>query len=402
MDFRFTPEQQRFREEIREFLHEELTQEIRDETMCEVSGISGAASLGLGSLSRQFIRKLGAKGWIGISWPKKYGGQERPIMYEYILFEELNKAGAPQAGSARGIVGPTLLHYGSEEHKREFLPRIARGELEFTLGYTEPEAGTDLASMQTRAVRDGDDYVINGTKVFQSAAHYADYIWLAARTDPNVPKHRGLSLFIVPQKHPGITVAPMWTMAGGRTNVQYLENIRVPKTALVGEENRGWYYLAVALDLERLGIMSWSLYFPQFLQLVEYCKSTRVNGQPLSEEPAIRHKLSELYMAFEVGRLLTYRCAWMMDKSIIPNYETAMIKLYHTELQRRMAVAAMEITGHMGTLRQDSYRSHPMLRHRLEVERMYRYCHQPVFAAGTAAVMRTIISMRGFGLPRAY
>ncbi|MBI2846662.1 MAG: acyl-CoA dehydrogenase family protein, partial [Chloroflexi bacterium] len=241
MDFRFTPEEQRFRQEIQEFLRKELAPEVRAER--DGAGRWIGANMGEGPASRAFIRKLGERGWIGVSWPKKYGGLERPIMYEYILFEELNWAGAPHLGTARGIVGPTLLLYGSEEQKQEYLPRIMRGEIEFSLGYTEPEAGTDMANIQTRAVREGDEYVINGQKVYTTRAHYSEYIWLLARTDPNVPKHRGLSLLIVPQRHPNVTVVPMWTMASGRTNVQYLDNVRVPRTALVGEENRGWYYV---------------------------------------------------------------------------------------------------------------------------------------------------------------
>ncbi|MBI2846664.1 MAG: hypothetical protein HYX82_02145, partial [Chloroflexi bacterium] len=167
-------------------------------------------------------------------------------------------------------------------------------------------------------------------------------------------------------------------------------------------ENRGWYYVAVALDLERLGIFSWATYLPTLLELMEYCKSTLVDGQPLSKDPVIRHKLAELYIAYQVGRLLTYRCAWMMDRKIIPNYETAMIKVYLSELQQRLAVAGMEIAGHVGVLRAGSVGSHPMMRGNLELERMYRACAQPVFAGGTAAIMRTIIAMRGMGLPRAY
>lgn len=408
MDFTFTPEQEAWRQEVRDFIKKELTPEMR--YSCDGPGRWIGATSGLGEgAGREFQRKLGKKGWIGLTWPKKYGGLERPYLDFYIMDEELTWAGAPIAGmTGRFAVAPTLLAVGTEEQKMKWIPQIASGEIEFCLGYSEPEAGTDLANVQTTAVRDGDEWVINGMKIFNTESHFTEYTWLLAKTDQQAPKHRSLSLFMMPQKdQPGITITPMWTVAGtrerpGRTNLMFIDNVRIPADALVGEKNRGFYYLMIAIDLERIALFQVGVYKPTLVELIEYCKQTKVNGEPLSKDPLVRNKLAELWVEFEVYQALSLRVAWIMDKGIVPNYETSMIKLFASLLQQRLAIAGMEITGHYGLLRAESNCSNPMLRGNLELERMYRCSPHPIFAGGTAAVMQTIISQRGFGLARAY
>jgi len=405
MEFAFALEQEEFRQEVKEFIKKEVTPELRAYTEGAARWIGAKEHIqGMGSPpGKEFVRKLGAKGWIGMSLPKKYGGHERPLMDEFILQEELLLAGLPYPLTGASMVAPTLLVVATEEMKQEYIPLIARGEIDFSLGYSEPEAGTDLSNIQTRAVRDGDEYIINGQKIFNTEAHSAEYMWLGARTNMDGPKHKGISLFIVPQQHPNISLSPMYTMGGGRTNIVYLDNVRVPATSLVGtEENKGFYQMMLAIDWERLVLCSCTLYVPVFLELIKYCKETKVGGQSMIEDPLIGQSLAELYVRFQICRLLLWRALWMVDNQIVPNYETAMLKVHQSDLQQRLAIAGMDITGHTGMLRHGSPLALTMQQIDLDLENMYRVCPHPVFAGGTMAVMKTIISSRGFGLPRAY
>jgi len=246
MDFGYTKEEEDFREKLCSFLDKELTEEIARQNW---------EDKGVGPEAREFSRKLAANGFLGMSWPKEYGGQGLPPTFDFILLDELGKRWGAHIPLDVGytMVANTILRRGSEKMKREFLPRIIGGEIEFCLGYTEPNAGSDLASMKMRAVEEGDDFLITGQKTFNTEAHYSEYHWLAARTDfnPNIPKHRGISLFIVDMNSPGITVRPLITMSGERTNEVFYENVRVPKDRLVGEKNKGFYYMMEAIDSER-------------------------------------------------------------------------------------------------------------------------------------------------------
>jgi hypothetical protein len=296
---------------------------------------------------------------------------------------------------AVAMEGPCILAHGSEEQKKEYLPRICRGEIELALGYTEPDAGSDLAALQMRAVRDGDYYVINGQKTFNTSCHYAEYHWLAARTDVNVAKHRGISMFIVDLKSPGITICPLYTMAGGRTNEVYYDNVRVPKNCLVGEENRGWFYLVEALDYERV-----MTFFPTHLEvmlaeLVKYAKETQRDGRLLAENPIIRQKLAQIAIEIEVARLLHYRTLLMLDKGVIGNYEPALMKLFVTELGQHLTNIGMQILGPFGLLQENS--KWVPLKGRIETG--YRGTVMHTFGAGSSELMRNIIATRGFGLP---
>ena len=239
----FTAEQQALRKEIRDYYRELLTPELRSALEEDETG---------GPVYREVVGRMGADGWLGIGWPVEYGGQGRTPIEQFIFWDETYRARAPLPMISVNTVGPTLMQFGTEEQKTELLPRILRGELFFGIGYTEPEAGTDLASLQTRAVRDGDEYVINGQKLFTTHAHDADYIWLAARTDPDARKHKGISIILVPTDTPGFSWTPIYTLGGERTNATYYENVRVPVSKRVGPENAGWGLITSQLNHERI------------------------------------------------------------------------------------------------------------------------------------------------------
>lgn len=394
MDFRFSEKEETFREEVREWLKQELTTELRQDM--ESLSWTRIGDKGLTSRLREFDRKLGGKGWLGMNWPKQYGGQERSIIEQFIVMEEMSRQWAVIPNHyAVAMEGPCILLYGSEEQKKEYLPRICRGEIELALGYTEPEAGSDLAALQMRAVRDGDDYIINGQKTFNTSCHYADYHWLAARTDFNVSKHKGISMFIVDLKSPGITIRPLYTMAGGRTNEVYYDNVRVPKKSLVGEENKGWFYLVEALDYER--VMTFP---PTHLEvvlegLVKYAREIQRDGKCLAKDSIIRQKLAAIATEIEVARLLHYRALLMLDKRVIGNYEPAMMKAFVTEVGQRLTNTAMQILGPFGLLQENS--KWVPLKGRIETG--YRATVMHTFGAGSSELMRNIIATRGFGLP---
>lgn len=394
MFFRFTEKEEAFRKEVRGWLKQELTPELQQDWECH--SWFRISDKGPTSRVREFSRKLGAKGWLGMNWPKKYGGQEGSIIEQYIVIEEiLSQWGVIYNLLAVAMEGPCILHHGSEEQKREYLPRICRGEIELALGYTEPQAGCDLVSLEMRAVKGGDDYILNGQKMFNTSCHYADFHWLAARTDFNVPKHRGISMFIVDLKSPGITIRPLYTMDGGRTNEVFYDNVRVPKRNLVGEENRGWYYLVEALDYERV-----MLFVPAHLQLilqelVKYAKETWRDGKLLAEDPILRQKLAEIAIEIEVARLIHYRSLVMLDKGVTLSYEAAMTKLFVSEVEQRLTRMGMQILGPFGQLREGS----KWVPVKGRVETGYRATVFHTFGAGSSELMRNIIATRGFGLP---
>jgi hypothetical protein len=287
---------------------------------------------------------------------------------------------------------------GTEEQKREHLPPIAQAERYWCTLYSEPGSGSDLASLQTSAELDGDDYVINGQKIWTSAGHIADWGWLAARTDPEAPKHRGISLFLLDMKSPGVSVRPIINMAGGHEfNEVFFEDVRIPKANLVGEENRGWYTLAVALDFERSGV-GYSASARRVLEtLVKYAKEATKNGKPLSKDPIVRRKLAERFIETDASRWLSYRVAWMQSQGMVPNAEASMSKLYGTELTQRVAATGMDILGMAGQLSQGSKWA-PLQGY---IQRSYLSAVSSTIAAGTSEIQRDIIARRGLGLPRA-
>ena len=389
MDLGFTEQQEQFRQQLRDFLDREMSPALKDE-------LANRSDQGPGPESKAFLKTLARAGFLGIGWPKKYGGGGFPVINQYIFYEEMGKRGVYTGGLTISSVGPTIANVGTDEQKQEFLPRILRGEMEFGIGYTEPGAGTDLASMQLRAVVDGDDFVINGQKIFTSAAHFATHIWLAARTDPDAPKHKGISLIIVPIDTPGITVRPLWTVGDGRTNEVFYEDVRVPRKNLVGEMNRGWYYVATALDFERVSGGRYGGLATRMQELIKFAQDTIVDGKPLSQEPMVRARLAQLTMDVEMVRLLDYRAAWIIESGRVPNYEASAVKTFAAELSQRMADESLDMMGLYGQLRPGS--KHAPLGGK--EERAYRASYPGRFAAGTSEIQRNIIAQRGLGLPR--
>jgi alkylation response protein AidB-like acyl-CoA dehydrogenase len=386
MDYLFTPEQLAFKREVDQFLAETVTPELIEEVE------EYERDPGFGPLVGEFQRKVDARGWRGLSWPVEYGGLGRSRLEEFLLIEAFSYYGLPHAGAG---VAPALMEFGTEQQKKELIPGILHGTVKLALGYTEPNAGSDLASLQTRAVRDGDDYVINGQKIFTSGAHYATHVWLAVRTDPDAPKHRGISVLVIPIDTPGITIRPLWTQADTRTNQVFYENVRVPVTCRVGEENVGWAKMRDSLAQERLSLHPTGVYDRLLKQLVEVLQEP-VHGVRRIDNGAIRQTLAELYVEIEALRMLNLKNAWLLDRGIIPGMESSMVKVWGSELGYRIYHAGMQMLGRYGQLRRGSKE----VRLRGRLEKLYRACPPSRFAGGTNEIQRDIIARRGFDLPR--
>ncbi len=394
MNITFTQQEEGFRQEIRDFLREELPEDW------DPLGKPGDTAEEQQAFSRGMSKRLADRGWLTLAWPEEYGGQGRSIMEQVIYNEEMscwNVPGTELGTGAISWVGPVLMLAGTDDQKREHLPPIARAERYWCTLYSEPGSGSDLASLQTSAVRDGDDFVINGQKIWTSSAHFSDWGWLAARTNPDAPKHRGISIFMVDMKSPGVEVRPIYNMAGGHDfNEVYFNDVRVPSGNLVGTEDRGWYTLAVALDFERSGV-GYSAGARRSLDaLTRYVKETERGGAPLSKNPSVRKKLAQRYVETEVSRWLSYRVAWMQSQGQIPNAEASMSKMYGTELTQRVARTGMEILGMAGQLSGDSKWA-PLYGH---IQSAYLMSTSATIAAGTSEIQRNIIAQRGLGLPR--
>jgi len=395
LDFKFTPEQEALRQEVRDWLRKAIPPRWTN------MGVAlWEEDDEIWAIARDFERKLAGKGWFAPGYPSKYGGIDATSIEQAILSEEKAYAGAPAMLSdvlAAGWVGPTILLFGTEEQKEKYVGGIGRGELVFCLGYSEPEAGSDLAAVQTLAVEDGDHYILNGQKIFTSLAHRADYCWLAARTDRDAPKHKGISMFIIDMKTPGITVKPLINMLGFHEfNEVFLDNVRVPKENMVGEKNRGWYTLAAALNFERSVV-----YIPaanrRFIEeLVRYARKTPWGGGVLADNPLVRHKLAQMAVENEVCRLLCYRVVWMQARGMIPAYETSASYLHTAELTRRLAQIGMEILGLYGQLDKSSEWA-PM---KGAVKSLCLASLGLGIGGGTNEIQRNLIARIGLGLPR--
>ncbi len=319
-------------------------------------------------------------------------------MRQLVYNEEMARLRAPAFGGIGvAMVGPTLMMHGTDEQRERFLGRIASGEMSWCQGFSEPGAGSDLASLQMRAVLDGDEFVVNGQKIWTSGAHRADYCILLARTDPDAPKHRGISYLLMDMKSPGITITPLTNMLNSAAfNQMFLDNVRIPRANLVGELNRGWYVATTTLDFERSGIQR--IVFAETLldDLIEYANAPGAGGARPIDDPQTRHKLAELRIEFTVGRILAYRVAWMQGQGLVPNSEASIAKLYSTELQSRFAIAALGMMGARGALARAS--AHAPLDGRFAA--YYLAAASYTIAAGTSEVQRNIIAQRGLGLPR--
>ncbi len=394
MDFRFAPEDEAFRAEIRKFVAAELPAGWGEAAYNDRED----APQEIGVASRAFQRKLSAKGWLTLAWPKEYGGLAAGAMQQLVYNEEMSALRAPGfGGMGVAMVGPTLMMHGTPDQRERFLGRIARSEMHWCQGFSEPGSGSDLASLQTRAVQDGDDFVVNGQKIWTSGAERADYCILLARTDPEAPKHRGISYFLMDMKSPGITITPLTNMLNSAAfNSMFLDNVRIPRANLVGEVNRGWYVATTTLDFERSGIQR--IVFAETLlrDVICHAKQPREGGR-LIDDTLVRHRLAELQIEFTVGRILAYRVAWMQGQGLVPNAEASIAKLYSTELQSRFSIAALGVLRSGGLLSRHS--PHAPLAGRMAA--YYLAATSYTIAAGTSEVQRNIIAQRGLGLPRA-
>ena len=382
MDFHFTAEQEAFRQEIHAFVRAALPE---PPDIPEDAWIIG--------FDRAFSKKLAARGWIGLTWPREYGGQGKSYLDRLLLTEELLRHGAPVAAHWLGDrqMGPSILRYGTPEQKRKFLPGIIAGDIVFCIGMSEPGAGSDLAGLQTKAVDDGDAYVLSGQKIWTSFAHLADYCYLVARTNPDVPKHKGISEFLVDMRTPGITIKPIVDMTGAHHfNEVFFDQVRIPKDCLVGEKDRGWYQIASQLDYERSGIERLMSNYPILGAITRYVQET---GQIRRE--LVRHRLAQLHIEFTMGRFLVYKVAWLLTQGVIPNAESAAAKTYCTEFEQRLAQAASELMGGYGQLLPGSHQT----RLHGRIARAYLYAPAYTIQGGTSTILRNIIATRGLGLP---
>ncbi len=399
MEFAYTAEQQALRDEVQQFIADNVTKDVREE-------IENTDEMSQGPLVRDLRKKVAAKGWVGISWPKEYGGQDGSRIDQYIVEEEFSRIGVGVGGAGSGA--PAILAAGTEEQKKTLLPGLISGEITLALGFTEPQAGADLASLQCRAVRDGDDFVINGQKMYTSSAHYASHIYLMARTDPDAPKHRGISIFIFPMNTPGITVRPLWTIQNDppapigttygqrRTNETFFEDVRVPATCMLGEENQGWYVGAMGLNLDRVGASRYLISVRRDEDIINWAKENDLGGHDVSQDPAIRDRLAELWIEAQVCRLMTMRSMSLMERGDTFTYEGAAEKVWAPEHGVRTTETISQILGPYAQLMSTSEEAieHGLFAHNLLGSFQSGINH------GSVQVMRDQIARRGLGLPR--
>lgn len=398
MDFRFTDDELAFRQEVRDFIKKEVPSDFRGaDTDCQYEE---EARKDIHDFAVEMRKKLAAKGWLGMTWPKEYGGQEAPFMYDFILAEELNYNKIPGRDLyGVSIVGPTILRLGTEEEKQKYIPEITRGEVTWSEGMSEPEAGSDLTSMKSKAELKGDEWVVNGEKIWSSGAHVADRYLLFVKTNTEVPPNKGISCFIVNLKEtPGITMQTIQHMDGlFAFNSVWMEDMKVPREALFGGEGNGFKVILETLNFERPFSGSVMTYATGVLdQLVEYCKVTKRNGKPLAEDKVIRQKLADCATRLEVGRMMAYNVVWMQSQGLPTPKESNMIKLYGIESTKKVYDTAMQILGPYGQLDEES-KCVPL---RGEIKYLYMRAIGLMSAGGTPEIMRNTIAGAGLRMPR--
>ncbi len=388
MDFEFSVGERAFAAELEAFLDVHATPDVADPNPEQLSQTVDTPA------KRAFMRKLAERGWLGMSWPKQYGGQERNGIYDFLLTEALSRRGCPQPGKGVGIVGKTLIRHGSEKLKCLFLPQIIRGEIEFAIGYSEPQAGSDAANMQLRATRVEGGWRLDGRKIWTTSAHFADWYWVGARTD-TAHKHRGITLFLVPMRHPGLSIHPTWTIGDERTNEVFFDAVFVPDDYVVGELNHGWTYICEALDLERFAMMPVGPLEQKVAALCDFVRDARRDGAPLREDPRVRRAIAEAVTQLEVARMLQRRVISEALRERVPTVESSRYKLFMNELGQRVADAALDLMGAAGQLKCGE--SGAPIGGRFE--RSYRYTVVDTLGGGTSEIQKNIIARRGLGLP---
>jgi len=385
----YTEEQDELRKELRAYYAELLTPEVVEQL---------AHSRGVGPVMRQVVRQMGADGWLGIGWPTEYGGQGRSAIEQFVFFDESMRAGAPVPMLTVNSVGPTIMRYGTEEQKAFFLPKILRGEIHFAIGYSEPGAGTDLASLRTRAVRDGEEYIINGQKLWTSLAGDADYIWLATRTNPEVKKHKGISLFIVDMKHtPGIRVDPLHLLAEHDINATYFDDVRVPAGNLVGGEDNGWTMITSQLNHERVTLCSSGIVDRCLEEVRGWAQETRLaDGRRVIDQEWVQVNLARVRAKLEFLRLINWKVAWTATQDRLDVADASTTKVFGTEFYLEAFRLLMEILGQRAYLERESPEA--LLAGRLEG--LYRGLLILTFGGGTNEAQRDLIAVFGLGMPR--
>lgn len=390
MRISYTPEQEELRRELRSYFAALITPERREALM------STSGEYGSGNVYRETVAQMGRDGWLALGWPTEYGGQARSSMDQLIFTDEAAIAGAPVPFLTINSVAPTIMAYGTDEQKRFYLPKIAAGELHFAIGYSEPGAGTDLANLRTAAVRDGDDYIVNGQKMWTSLIQYADYVWLAVRTNAEAKKHRGISVLIVPTTVEGFSWTPVHTMAGPGTSATYYQDVRVPATNLVGEENGGWKLVTNQLNHERVALVSAAPIMLALNQVREWAQNTKDSrGSRLIDSEWVQLNLARVHAKAEYLKLINWELASSAATSPSPADASA-AKVFGTELATEAYRLLMEVLGPSATLRQDT----PGAVLRGRVERMHRAALILTFGGGTNEIQRDIIGMVALGMPR--
>jgi alkylation response protein AidB-like acyl-CoA dehydrogenase len=388
MEIGYTEEQQALQRELRAYYAELLTPEVEEQL---------AVGGGIGPDMRRVVKQMADDGWLGIGWPKEYGGQGRSAIEQFIFFDESMRAGAPVPMLTINTVGPTIMDFGTPEQKADFLPRILAGDIHFCIGYTEPNAGTYLAALQTRAVRDGDEYVINGSKIFTSLAGGADYIWLATRTDPEVAKHKGISMFIVPMDTPGIKVVPMQLLGGHNINYTFYEDVRVPATSLVGGENNGWTLITNQLNHERVTLCSPGIIERALADTRAWAQATKLaDGRRVIDQEWVQVHLARIHAKLEFLKLINWKVAWTATQGHLDVADASTTKVFGTEFYMEAFKLMLEVVGQAGYLTRGS--PDAVLAGRLEM-----YARSLViltFGGGTNEIQRDLIAIFGLGLPR--
>jgi alkylation response protein AidB-like acyl-CoA dehydrogenase len=386
MDFEYTPEQEKLRVQYRERLEAVMTPERRASVAGKLEG--GAAVV-------EARRALGEAGLLGVAWPVEYGGSGLTALEQYIFAEEARRVHAPLPFVTLNTVGPTLIQYGTEEQKQQFLPAILNGTVDFAIGYSEPGAGSDLASLRTTAVRDGNEFVINGSKMFTSGAEFADYIWLAARTDPEAKKHKGITVFIVPTDSPGFSWKPLHTMPGVSTYYTFYDDVRVPESAIVLGENQGWKLVTNQLNLERAAMGNLGALEPLFEKTRHWAKTTELDDGFVIDQPWVQQALARVEAQVTAYRLLNLRVNANMSSGALGMGEASAAKVFGTELTQQVARELLDVVGQAG-LRKDA--TAPI---KGELESAYRFAVINTFGGGANELQRDIIAMAGLGMPRA-
>jgi alkylation response protein AidB-like acyl-CoA dehydrogenase len=386
----YTPEQRALATELREYFAELMTPERRDGLR------SGSGEYGDGLAYKEIVRQLGKDGWLALGWPKEYGGQGRPMLDQLVFTDEAAVAGVPVPFLTVNTVGPTIMRYGTDEQKAFYLPKIAAGELHFSIGYSEPEAGTDLASLRTRAVRDGDEYVVTGQKMWTSLIEHADYVWLAVRTDPEAKKHRGLSILIVPTSAEGFSWTKVHTVAGAGTSATYYDEVRVPVSARVAEENAGWPLITNQLNHERVALTSSAPVRKALADVLDWAKHTKQpDGTRVIDVEWVRLHLARVHAGAEYLKLRNWRIAWAAAASELGPADASATKVYGTEFAIEAYRLLMEVLGAAAVVREGS----PGALLAGKIERLHRSSLILTFGGGTNEIQRDMIAATALGLP---